>query len=131
VFTLVTSGDGEHTVTVRVTPENLGPVTVRAHVSGQNANIELFAPSDAGRDAIRQIMPELRRDLAGSGLNANLDLSSRNQPDSGFLGGERGRQQDAADPYTEQPRRVSIPQMTSALPHVPTRGSASTLDVIA
>lgn len=130
VFSLAAAGNGDHAVTVRVTPENLGPVTVRAHVSGQNMHIELFSPSDAGRDAIRQIMPELRRDLASSGMNANLDLSSRSQPDQGFTG-ERQSRQDTPDPYRETQRRPAPAQIATASPHVLTRGSATSLDVIA
>jgi flagellar hook-length control protein FliK len=67
-------------MTVSVTPDNLGPVTVRAHVGADGVRVELFAPTDPGRDAIRAIIPELRRDLAGAGLGGNLSLSSQNQP---------------------------------------------------
>ena len=67
-------------MTINVTPDNLGPVTVRAHISAGDVRLELFAPNDAGRDALRAILPDLKRDLAGTGLNANLDLSSGNQP---------------------------------------------------
>lgn len=67
-------------MTVSVTPDNLGPVTVRAHVGADGVRVELFAPNDLGRDAIRAIIPELRRDLAGAGLGGNLSLSSQNQP---------------------------------------------------
>jgi flagellar hook-length control protein FliK len=75
--------DGEHTLTITVTPDNLGPVTVRAHVAGEHVRIELFAPNAEGRDALKQILTDLRRDLASQGLGAQLDLSGKNQPDSG------------------------------------------------
>jgi len=80
IFTLTAAGAGEHVMTISVTPDTLGPVTVRAHVSADGIRVELFAPSDLGRDAIRHILPDLRRDLASSGLNANLNLSSQDQP---------------------------------------------------
>ena len=67
-------------MTISVTPDALGPVTVRAHVGPEGIRVELFAPTDLGRDAIRAILPDLRKDLAGAGVGANLDLSSRNQP---------------------------------------------------
>ena len=73
-------GDGTHVITVRVTPENLGPVAVRAHVSGDSMRIELVAPTDIAREAIKAILPDLRRDLSGAGGQATLDLSSGNQP---------------------------------------------------
>jgi flagellar hook-length control protein FliK len=79
VFSLATAGPGEHTMTVQVNPERLGPVTVQAHVSGGNVRIELFAATADGRDVLRQTLPELRRDLAGAGITASLDLSSNGQ----------------------------------------------------
>ncbi len=72
-------GDGTHIITIRVTPENLGPVAVRAHVSGDSMRIELVAPTEQAREAIKTILPDLRRDLSGSGGQATLDLSSGNQ----------------------------------------------------
>lgn len=97
LFALATSGAGEQVLTVRVAPEDIGPVTVRAHITGENVRLELFAPTDAGRDALRSILTELRRDLVASGLGGNLDLSARDQPpgsrdaDSG-AGGRRGQE---------------------------------------
>ena len=82
MFALAQAGPGEHVVTVQVTPDTLGPVTVRAHVTAHSMHVELFAPSDAGREAVRQILPDLRRDAAGTGLSTTLDLSSQNHPDS-------------------------------------------------
>jgi flagellar hook-length control protein FliK len=67
-------------MTVQVTPENLGPVTVRAVISDGDIRIELFSASDGGREALRQILSDLRRDLAGNGLSASLDLSSKDAP---------------------------------------------------
>jgi flagellar hook-length control protein FliK len=67
-------------MTISVTPDNLGPVIVRAQVSSAGIRVELFAPNDAGREALRTILPDLRRDLAGGGLNSNLSLSSDGRP---------------------------------------------------
>jgi flagellar hook-length control protein FliK len=78
VFALAQAGPGEHVVTVQVVPDTLGPVTVRAHVTAQGMHVELFAASDAGRDAVRQVLPDLRRE--GSALATTLDLSSQNNP---------------------------------------------------
>jgi len=79
LLSLAAAAPGEHMLTISVTPENLGPVTVRAHVGAEGVRIELFAPTDLGRDALRTIMPDLRRDLAASGLGGSLDLSSHDQ----------------------------------------------------
>ncbi|WP_031259882.1 flagellar hook-length control protein FliK, partial [Curtobacterium flaccumfaciens] len=80
VFTLAQAGPGEHVVTVQVVPDSLGPVTVRAHVTAHGMHVELFAASDAGREAVRQVLPDLRRDAGGTGVSTTLDLSSQNQP---------------------------------------------------
>lgn len=104
VFTLAAAGRGEHVMTVHVTPDNLGPVTVRAHVGAEGVRVELFAPTDAGRDALRAILPDLRRDLGSSGLTGTLDLSSQNQPSpqqqaaaDGRASGQHGEGRAASD----------------------------------
>ena len=103
LFALATAAPGEHVLTISVSPDNLGPVTVRAHVTGEGIRVELFAPTDLARDALRVILPDLRRDLAGSGLSAQLDLSNDSQ--AGDPGATRhprseadGRNLDARSP---------------------------------
>lgn len=73
---LVQAPQGQHTFTVNVTPENLGPVTVRAHITAESIRVELIGATDAARDSLRHIMTDLRRDLQSTGLNAQLNLSS-------------------------------------------------------
>jgi flagellar hook-length control protein FliK len=98
---------GEHLMTVRVTPEDLGPVTVRAHISATEVRIDLVSPTDAGREALRAALSDLKRDLAATGLNANLHLSSGNQSDSG--GREPGRNPfpDPVQPARPAPARTA------------------------
>jgi flagellar hook-length control protein FliK len=128
IFTLASAGAGEHVVTVKVTPENLGPITVRAHVGVDGMRVELFAPSDAGRDAIRSILPDLRKDLAGQGLSANLDLSSQNQPDDrGFDGSRRERL------VVQLPEPSTNPAVETDLAPAPARARdarSTTIDVL-
>ncbi|MCX6497565.1 MAG: flagellar hook-length control protein FliK, partial [Arthrobacter sp.] len=83
LFTLAGAPHGEHIMTLKVTPEDLGPLTVRAHIDGTGVRIELFAPGDTGREALRGILPELRKELAGSGFGASLDVSDHNGPPGG------------------------------------------------
>ncbi|QSB22314.1 flagellar hook-length control protein FliK [Curtobacterium sp. 24E2] len=114
VFSLAQAGPGEHVVTVQVVPDSLGPVTVRAHVTAHGMHVELFAASEAGRDAVRQVLPDLRRDAAGSGLSTTLDLSSQNHP-----GASAGRDQRPADGRLRadtglEARRTSAAQPASA-----------------
>lgn len=79
LFTIAAAGPGQHTMTVEVNPQNLGPVTVQAHSGADGIRIEMFAATSDGRDVLRQALPELRKDLAGAGINASLDLSSNGQ----------------------------------------------------
>ncbi|WIB68872.1 flagellar hook-length control protein FliK [Curtobacterium sp. MCBD17_035] len=116
LFTLAAAPHGEHVVTVTVSPETLGSVTVRAHVSADGMRVELFAASDAGRDAVRSIMPELRRDLGQTGVATTLDLSGQNQPsDTG--GGDR--------------RPSTAPRPASGGPVGPTGATAASADAAA
>jgi len=103
IVSLAQAGDGDHRLTLTVSPDDLGPVTVRAHISGDTMRIELLAPSDAGRDAIRHILGDLRRDLAAAAPHASLTLvggdgSSTGQSATGQSGtGQSGTGQQAAD----------------------------------
>jgi hypothetical protein len=137
VFTLASAGRGEHTVTVAVNPENLGPVTVQAHISASGVRVELFAASPDGRDVLRQILPDLKRDLAGSGLNATLDLSSGGHPSGGQPGGGQGSRDEfmnrrapvaypGATDNRQSPMNSQASRVTPGL-----RGTDGTLDVMA
>ena len=127
VFSLAHAGPGEHVVTVQVTPDALGPVTVRAHVTAHGMHVKLFAASDAGRDAVRQELPDLRRDSAGSGVTTTLDLSSQNHP-----GAQPGRD----DRPTRGATRSETAQEARPAPTVPVSTRPTTvrsvgLDVLA
>lgn len=76
IVSLAQAADGDHSLTLTVSPENLGPVTVRAHISGGAIHIELHAPTDLGRDALRALLVDLRRDLAVAAPHASLLLST-------------------------------------------------------
>jgi flagellar hook-length control protein FliK len=125
-------------MTVSVTPDNLGPVTVRAHVGAEGVRVELFAPTDLGRDAIRAIIPDLRRDLAGAGLGGNLSLSSQNQPSSdgaatGSQSGQSG-ERDAPRGTAAQASAKPDGSPAAAEPEVDRAGifgTTSTIDVLA
>ncbi|MBG6178842.1 flagellar hook-length control protein FliK [Arthrobacter sp. CAN_A1] len=88
VFSLTSAAPGEHLITVRVAPDELGPVTVRAVVTAEGMRVELFAPTDTAREALRGMLPDLRRDLATPGLNASLDVSTKDPSDGGPAGGD-------------------------------------------
>ncbi|KRE76324.1 flagellar hook-length control protein FliK [Arthrobacter sp. Soil763] len=83
LFTLAAAPQGQHVMTLKVSPEDLGPLTVRAHIDGAGVRIELFAPADTGREALRAILPDLRKELADSGFGASLDVSDHSGPSGG------------------------------------------------
>lgn len=80
LFTLAGAPHGQHIMTLKVSPEDLGPLTVRAHIDATGVRIELFASGDAGREAVRGILPELRKELTDAGFGASLDLSDHTGP---------------------------------------------------
>ena len=93
LFTLVGAPHGQHIMTLKVSPDDLGPLTVRAQIDAAGVRIELFAPGEAGREAVRGILPELRRELHDAGFGARLDLSDRSGPMGlGQNGGQNGAQ---------------------------------------
>lgn len=108
IVAITSAGSGEHVVTVTVSPENLGPVTVRAHITAEGARFELSSPTEAGREALRALLPELRRDASGTGIDARLDLAS----------GGRGRENHDAD-HGERPTPPPSPTV-EARRHQPT-----------
>lgn len=65
-------------MTINVIPDALGPVTVRAHLAADGIRIEMMSPSEAGREGLRNILVDLRRDLAAGGLAASLSMGSGN-----------------------------------------------------
>ncbi len=127
LFTLAQAGPGDHVVTVQVVPDQLGPVTVRAHVTAHGMHVELFAASDAGRDAVRQVLPDLRRDAAGSGVATTLDLSSQNHP-----GAQPGRDERPAPSVPRPgPDLEARPTPTAPVTTRPTTVRSVGLDVLA
>ena len=129
LFSLTSAAPGEHVLTISVTPDNLGPVTVRAHVTGEGIRVELFAPTDLARDALRVILPDLRRDLAGSGLSAQLDLSSDSQAGDPGATRQPRSEADGRNPNARSPaeRAPDTPLENRASRF----GSTHTIDVLA
>lgn len=127
VFSLLAAGAGEHVMTLKVTPESLGTVTVRAVIGTEGVRLELFA-ADAGRDAVRAVLPELRRELAGSGFNATLDLGTGSRPD----GQDRGQEQQRRPGSHEAPE-IPVPAARAQDPAPSHRipDGASALDLLA
>ena len=130
LFSLASAAPGAHVMTLKLSPEDLGPLTVRAHIEGAGVRIELFAPGDAGREAVRSILPELRRELGESGFGASLDLSERNAPADAGAGGSDPRDRRPAEspafPRGSDGESVRLPRTAIVLP----RSSTSSLDIL-
>lgn len=135
IFTLAAAAPGEHVMTVKVTPENLGPVTVQAHIGADGVRVELFTPTDAGRAAVQAVLPDLRRDLADAGLAASLDLSDHSAPQGS---GDRGSDDSGGDDGGRRGRRAARAAVVLGARASPARaapilasGGAAGLDILA
>ena len=89
--------DGIHRLTVNLHPADLGPVQVIAEIRNGEVSVQLSGATDAGNDALRNAIDDLRRELEQSGFaNTTVDLrqGSAQQEQArqqfGFLGEARG-----------------------------------------
>jgi len=123
-------GDGTHRMTLRVEPESLGPVRIVAEIRGEHVRVEFMAVGEIGREALRAAIPDLRRELAAAGMQAQLDLSNADSGSGGDAGGSfddrfgsGSRQTDLRDAvHGEEAQPVTRP-----IPAVP----AGRIDVLA
>jgi flagellar hook-length control protein FliK len=73
---------GDHVLTLTVNPESFGPVKVVAHIGSDGVHLEIFGASEQARAALRAALPDLRRDLAGVGLDPRLDVGGDSSGDA-------------------------------------------------
>jgi flagellar hook-length control protein FliK len=83
VATLAAGPNGAHTMTLVLTPETLGPVEIRVTVQNGTIDLGLRGASEAGRAALLDALPDLRRDLESSGLSCSRLQVDREQAGSG------------------------------------------------
>jgi flagellar hook-length control protein FliK len=117
--------DGTHTMTVVLTPETLGPVEVQVTLTQGTVDLALKSATDAGRAALLEALPDLRRDLASAGLtctNASVDRdtgaswASAQQHAAGERAGQHGRPDGRGRPWlrgTEADAGRSAPVSTA------------------
>lgn len=135
---------GTHHLTMTVNPDSLGPVTVRAHISASGeVQVELSGATDAGRDALRGILIDLRRDLATVMPHATLSInqgsaSDANSARSGQEGaGGTGGDQAAGDRDSDRgrsPQRTGAeraPEVPRPTPTISHAGVGAGLDIFA
>src|SRR5699024_4353144 len=104
---------GEHMLTLRVDPDHLGPVQVRAHIGADGIRIELVGATDAARDSLRGLLTDLRRDLSATGMNATLtpaaDTAGQQSRNPGgaadLFGGQQGARGETGTPGGTQAQR--------------------------
>jgi flagellar hook-length control protein FliK len=117
-------------MTLRVEPEAIGPLRIVAEVRGEHVRVELMGVGELARDLLRSALPDLRRELAAAGMQAQLDLATDDRDfgrdSSGGSLGDRtkadGRQNDARD-------GVHVHEAEPATSWTPTAGGR--LDVLA
>lgn len=84
IASLATGPHGDRTLSINIAPDALGPVAVKAHLGPEGLRVELTAPTEAGRDALRVMLPELRRDLAATGTGTvSIGTATENGSSSG------------------------------------------------
>ena len=129
---------GDHMLTLRVEPKALGPVEVRAHIGADGVRIELVGGTDAARESLRGILPELRRDLAATGMQAQLDLGSGRSDSQGAqqgsgLDADGGRGSGRPEAARGDARGASVDTASAPAPRpdiLPTDGRSG-VDVLA
>ncbi|MEU4164939.1 flagellar hook-length control protein FliK, partial [Actinoplanes sp. NPDC026670] len=86
--------DGVHRLTVNLHPADLGPVQVVAEIRNGDITVQLSGGTEAGTEALRSSLDDLRRELENSGFgNCTLDLRQGNA------------QQQARQQFAETPGR--------------------------
>jgi flagellar hook-length control protein FliK len=63
--------DGEHSMTLVLSPERLGPVEIQVTVSKGSLDLSLRGAHVQGRAALLEALPDLRRDLESAGLTCS------------------------------------------------------------
>jgi flagellar hook-length control protein FliK len=108
VAVLRSAPDGTHTMTLVLTPETLGPVEVQVTLSQGSVDLALKSATEAGRTALLDALPDLRRDLASAGLtctsasvdrDAGASWASAQQHATGDRGGQQGQSDGRGRPW--------------------------------
>ena len=129
---LKAAGPGRHTLSLTVTPEHFGKIQVVAHISAESVRVELVGATDAARDSLRAALPDLRRDLAQSGLSSDVRLGD---PNAGTdpRGGQPGLTDSGRRPTgTATPGGLPGEQATPSSESIPVRtaSAAGGLDLL-
>jgi len=113
------TADGVHRLTVNLHPADLGPVQVVAEIRNGEINLQLSGSTDAGHDALRDALGDLKRELEESGFaNCSLDLRQgspqQEQARQQFGFGERGTSSGRNAPAQPEEAPAPVPRRTSS-----------------
>ncbi|HXY28957.1 MAG TPA: flagellar hook-length control protein FliK [Acidimicrobiales bacterium] len=87
--------DGTHQLTLGLQPEGLGGVRATISVTGDHVAVQLAADDPDGREALRQLLPQLRALLSADG-SSSTTVSLSHGGDQQAPGGHRERNGAAA-----------------------------------
>ncbi|MDO5672851.1 MAG: flagellar hook-length control protein FliK [Actinomycetaceae bacterium] len=88
-------GTGEHQLRLAITPETFGTVRVNATFGADGfVRIHLMGADASAQEQLRQALSDLRRDLASTGIRADLNLAEDARTFAGQQGLGRGGDQD-------------------------------------
>jgi flagellar hook-length control protein FliK len=90
--TLSGRGDGVHVLTVRLHPDELGPVRVVARLTGTEVHLRVTATSVAAAAAVSDAAPRLHDALASNGLTTT-GVTVDHDADLGGQGSQSGQHQ--------------------------------------
>ncbi|MCZ2817820.1 flagellar hook-length control protein FliK [Modestobacter sp. VKM Ac-2984] len=105
--------DGSQTMTVVLTPDDLGPVSVQVTITRGVLDVTLHGAHEAGRQALLDALPDLRRELDSAGLTAGRVEVGADGGDAGT--GARTAQQ-LFDAQTGQHGRSGRPEQQGGSP---------------
>jgi hypothetical protein len=71
--------DGTHQMTIHLNPEELGPISVVAQVRGGELSVQLTGSTQAGREALKEALPQLEQQLRDGGFET-LAVNVREAP---------------------------------------------------
>lgn len=109
-------GKGLQAAELRISPEELGPISVRISLERNEASVSFVALHPQVREVIEQALPQLRDSLQQAGLQlGEASVSSGNQPH----GQERGQQRSGSLPHD---RATPSEEMLAAAPMRATTG---------
>ncbi|RBY86068.1 flagellar hook-length control protein FliK [Blastococcus sp. TF02A-26] len=130
VAQLASGADGTHTMTLVLRPETLGTVEVRVTVSQGTVDLTLRHASEAGRAALLDALPDLRRDLESSGLNCSKLDVDRDSGSSWTSSQQQAAEQRAREAATGRERSwLRSPDADGGRPAPVVHSPSSGLDV--